>query len=345
MVWHAYPHNPQPKPNSSPVQGGLIRVGPNQLVTSDIDAILRIISPLSRYSGVPESPCPNRSHSSLSCPEGKKCPRQAAPRGSKGGSQLEAIADRRCGCLIRLIEEEFISTEVAFRPLEMASASRWFVSNFLRDLVSCESPASLEEVQHWCNMPDAKRPCMSRLVAALLPVRMMRACRRHIDSNEDPGFKDEHDLKYNHRKTNLCDVDEEETKGVPDKLRDWAHLTAAALATTILHLLKSPTAYHKLKSEIIGCGVSPGSRLPAPPVPRSLSLPSTLPYLRAVVKEGCRMSDAVTAVPPVFRKSPKTVDTILGFEIPGGTEVGADSFGIMQAKKHWGTTLKSFGLS
>ncbi|KAK7957095.1 benzoate 4-monooxygenase cytochrome P450 [Apiospora aurea] len=110
----------------------------------------------------------------------------------------------------------------------------------------------------------------------------------------------------------------------------------------MFYLLSSPAAYDKLKTEAIGRGVIPGSRLPAPSVPRSLSLPSELPYLRAMVKEGFRMSDAVATIPLVFRKSPKTVATILDIQIPGGAEVGPDFFGIMRTTKYWGEDAEVF---
>lgn len=119
------------------------------------------------------------------------------------------------------------------------------------------------------------------------------------------------------------------------KRRQWIHLTADALSTIILHLLSSPTVYSMLKAEI-GGGVVPESRLarthPAP----GATPPLGMSYLQAVVKEGCRMFDAVMTVPPVFRKSPGGVDTILGFQIPADTEVGPDLFGIMRAKNYWG---------
>ena len=54
------------------------------------------------------------------------------------------------------------------------------------------------------------------------------------------------------------------------------------------------------------------------------------------------MSDAAMAVPPVFRKSPHTIDTIMGFRIPAGTEVGPDLFGIMRGKRYWGDDAEVF---
>ncbi|KAK8091122.1 hypothetical protein PG994_000627 [Apiospora phragmitis] len=302
--------------------GGLIRVGPDQLVTSDIESLLRINTPSSGYSGGPasSSSCPSQGLYPFFRPDGKN------PCGYKRDSHLKATVDRQCGRLIRLVEGECIPTKVAsYRPLEMTSASRWLVSNILRDLMYGEPCASLEEGQGRCNMPRTRPQCYSRLVAALLPVRMMRTCRRHFGSDmEGSRPRNEYDDLAHHLK------------------RRWAHLTADALTTIILHLLSSPTAYNKLKAEI-GWGIISGSRFPAAAhIPSALPPLKLLPYLQAVVKEGCRMSDAVITAPPVFRKSPKTVDTILGFQIPGGTEVGPDSFGIMRAKKYWGDDAEAF---
>ncbi|KAK8128548.1 cytochrome P450, partial [Apiospora sp. TS-2023a] len=297
-------------------KGGLIRIGPNHLVTSDIDSILRINSPISGYSGGLAPSCSSQGHCSFSCPDGKKRIGQATSFRYKGDSHMETIVDRQCNRHIRCIEEEFSSTKRGFTLLDMAPASRWLVSNIHRDLAFGElgEPCvSVEEGQGRCDMSGTKRKTLTRLLAALLPVWVMRGS----------GSRGEHDLAQDHLK------------------RHWAVMTADALTTIIIHLLSSPAAYDKLKTEV-GRSFIPGNRLPAtPPIPGAM-LPLEMPYLHAVVKEGCRMSDAMITVPTVFRNSPGGSDTILGFRIPVGTEVGSNLLGIMRAKKYWGGDAEVF---
>lgn len=128
----------------------------------------------------------------------------------------------------------------------------------------------------------------------------------------------------------------------------WAHLTADTLTTILTHILSTSVAYSKLKSEIYERAADLGTQhRPAAAVIRGC-LPSSLwelPYLQAVIKEGRRMSHAAAAAtepPHVSLKSPKTGDVILGFKIPGGTEVGPDVSGIMRATKYWGNDAEVF---
>ncbi|KAK7981630.1 hypothetical protein PG996_009321 [Apiospora saccharicola] len=306
--------------------GGLIRVGPNHLVTSDIDSILRINTPISGYSGGLVPSCSSHGHFSVFWPGGKKCAQQAAPCGYTGDSHMETIVDRECKRLIRWIEEELSSTKGGFKPLDMSSASRWLVSNILRDLAFGEPCVSVEEGHGRWDTSGTKRKTLSRLLASLLPAWVMRRS----------GSRDEDALTQHHLNTNGAEIHRE-----PYELRHSAVLTTDALTTIIIHLLSSPAAYDKLKTEV-GRSFIPGNRLPTtPPIPSAM-LPLEMPYLHAVVKEGCRMSDSVITVPPVFGKSPRGVDNILGFQIPAGTEVGPDLLGIMRAKKYWGDDAEAF---
>lgn len=182
--------NPQPKAYPYSCIGGLTRVGLNQLVTSDIDSILRINSPTSGYSGGPVSACPSQGHCSPPCLGGVKCTRRATPCGYTRDSALEVIVDRQCERLIRWIEDEFISTKEGFKPLDMTLASHWLVSSILRDLAFGEPCASLEQGQGWCNRSGTKRKPFSRLMAALLPIWVMRGS----------GSRDGHCLTQNHLK-------------------------------------------------------------------------------------------------------------------------------------------------
>ncbi|KAK8011443.1 hypothetical protein PG990_010408 [Apiospora arundinis] len=290
---------PTSKTLTTTYQGKLIRVGPNQIVTSDIETILRINSPCSGYSGGIESCLPNQSPCLLSCSDQeKKCTRpEAHPCWYEGESHLEEMVQRQCSRLIASIEQECLSTDVIYKPLEMNSASLWLISNVIRDIVASWSSDPLEDArQSRCAVSRKKRRAISRLVAALLPNR--------------------------------------------DK--------ADTLTTILTHILSTSVAYSKLKSEIYERAADLGTQhRPAAAVIRGC-LPSSLwelPYLQAVIKEGCRMSHAAaaaTALPHVSLKSPKTGDIILGFKIPGGTEIGPDVSGIMRATKYWGNDAEAF---
>lgn len=104
---------------------------------------------------------------------------------------------------------------------------------------------------------------------------------------------------------------------------------------TLLLLASNPVAYTKLQSEIDN-GIREGKI--SSPIKDVES--RQLPYLQAVIKEGLRAFPVVTAT--FFKRVPKGGDTISGFYVPEGTEVGHNVFGIMRAKKYWGEDADVF---
>lgn len=90
-----------------------------------------------------------------------------------------------------------------------------------------------------------------------------------------------------------------------------ADSTAVMLATIIFHLVQNTESYRHLKEEVLdAAGRSTGAVVD----------PQTLPYLRAVVKEGLRLGQAnPTRLTRVVPESGLQVGTIY---VPGGTVVG-----------------------
>ncbi|KAK6852758.1 cytochrome P450 [Apiospora arundinis] len=223
----------------------------------------------------------------------------------------------------------------------MNSTSLWLVSNIIRDIVASGSSDPLKDAQCRCTVSEMKRRAISRLAAAMLPNRDKGSCRCPRGIQGYSGSL--HQLGING-----CDADEEVLEELPAALQHWAHLTADILTTTLTHILSNPVAYSKLKAEVCERAADLGAQHRPTAAVICGSLSSSLwelPYLQAVMKEGCRMSHAAAAAtepPHVSLKSPKTGDVILGFKIPGGTEVGPDVSGIMRATKYWGNDAEVF---
>lgn len=104
---------------------------------------------------------------------------------------------------------------------------------------------------------------------------------------------------------------------------------ATCIRMTLTHIVAAPLVYNNIKAEIDGA-VSKG--LISSPIRDSES--RKLPFLRAVILEGLRISPA--APPPVFKKVPKGGYTISGYRVPEGTEIGYNTLGAMRAKRYWG---------
>ncbi|KAI9930243.1 hypothetical protein ASPWEDRAFT_733106 [Aspergillus wentii DTO 134E9] len=93
------------------------------------------------------------------------------------------------------------------------------------------------------------------------------------------------------------------------------------LAITIFHLLWNPCTYQKLQAELVAA-------LPDLRTDPSWSAMEELPYLKAVIKEGLRLSAVVTSRLP--RIAPNEVLRVQGWEIPPGTPVGMSNHFILR---------------
>lgn len=111
--------------------------------------------------------------------------------------------------------------------------------------------------------------------------------------------------------------------------------TAHALRMTLLSLITSPTAYTSLVSEIAAAS---GAGKASSPITWAES--QVLPYLGAVVKEGMRMWPPVAGLG--FKRVPANGDSIGGYFIPGGTEIGQGFQGVGRSKAVWGDDADVF---
>jgi cytochrome P450 len=87
--------------------------------------------------------------------------------------------------------------------------------------------------------------------------------------------------------------------------------SALVLASTSFHILANPEVLHKLKTELTSAIPDPGTL--------SLQKLEQLPYLSAVVTEGLRISNSLSARLP--RASPDSPITFREWQIPPGTPV------------------------
>ncbi|KAI1128805.1 cytochrome P450 [Nemania abortiva] len=89
-----------------------------------------------------------------------------------------------------------------------------------------------------------------------------------------------------------------------------ADSTAVMLATILFHLVQQPAALARLREEVVG--TAPGAD------------PQSLPYLRAVVREGLRLGMANPT--RLTRVVPDAGLTVSGYALPPGTNVGAAAY-------------------
>lgn len=111
--------------------------------------------------------------------------------------------------------------------------------------------------------------------------------------------------------------------------------TATAIRTTMLYLMSSPQAYHKLAHEVRTADAE--GRLSTPITDEEAR---ALPYLQAVIKEGMRVFPPVAGLMPTV--VPPGGDVIGGVPVPEGTEIGWSAFGVQHNKEVYGLDAESF---
>jgi cytochrome P450 len=104
---------------------------------------------------------------------------------------------------------------------------------------------------------------------------------------------------------------------------------------TVLCLINNPQAYRALQDEIYEAeGRKDISEMVTEAETRNL------PYLQAVIRESLRMYPPVTGLG--FKQVPQGGDTLCGYFVPGGTQIGHNFYGLGRSKRVWGADADVF---
>lgn len=119
--------------------GNLFRIGPNQVITTDVDVIRRIAHPKSMYSKSPFYQTfrfiPTQDHTFSLLDEAEHSRRRTIlGPGYSASIHVEECIERQCARLIDLIERKFISDEANHRPLDITLISFCFSMDCVGDL-------------------------------------------------------------------------------------------------------------------------------------------------------------------------------------------------------------------
>lgn len=102
---------------------------------------------------------------------------------------------------------------------------------------------------------------------------------------------------------------------------------------TLVSLMTTPQAYNTLVAEIQSASSSISH-------PITWIETQTLPYLRAVIREGLRIWPPVSGLG--FKQVPSRGAHINGYFVPGGTEIGQGFHGVGRSKAVWGEDADVF---
>ncbi|KAK3938622.1 cytochrome P450 [Diplogelasinospora grovesii] len=190
------------------------------------------------------------------------------------------------------------------------------------------------------DVPLIRRIVFSPLMAGLMPKhtdesglgKVLGIARKIVGKRYDEEVTGERDMIGSFMRAGLTRIECEAETGL--QIIAATDTTAGAIRSTMVHLLTSPPAYARLKSEVrkaVESGVS---------FPITLDQARKLPYLQAVIWEGLRMRPP--AVYGHYKVVPPGGDTLNGVFIPGGTAIGHNMTAMMRNEAVFGQDVDVF---
>ena len=119
-----------------------------------------------------------------------------------------------------------------------------------------------------------------------------------------------------------------------------AETTSVSIRLILLSLLTTPEAYRKLQAEIDAYYAERAAHGADPNSVISYAHSKSLLYLQGAIREGMRLWPPSAGL--FSRDVPKAGDTIHGYYLPPGTEIGQSMYGIGRRRDLWGEDADVF---
>ncbi|KAK1758886.1 cytochrome p450 [Echria macrotheca] len=345
--------------------GPLVRIGPNEVMFSDPETLRRcsaVRSPYTRgeyYEAACVSPGKHHSFSIIDDAAHTALKKKVSPGYSgldNGG--FEPAVDDMVKALVDLIERKYISTDTEANPIEFAHRAQFFTLDTISDVAHSKPFGHLEkdeDVFQYIHYTSLTIPVFTSILVIpglykwiqrwplnkLAPTSMdkygigmmMGFAEKLVDERMRPGAKQHRDIVQsfiNHGLTR-----DEIIQETCIQILGGSDTTATAMRMTLLYLINTPPALRKLLAEIDE-GIASGKI--SSPISNAEAL--ALPYLQAVIREGLRVFPPAVGV--VYKAVPKGGDTIHGYFLPEGTQVGQNLWGMQHSRKIFGADADSF---
>ncbi|KAK6223056.1 cytochrome P450 [Colletotrichum tabaci] len=340
--------------------GPIVRVGPNDLITSDPDLIKHMLNVRSTYKrsnwydGMRLKPGKDNVLSARDDDLHQKLrSKMAAGYSGKEIEDLEAKIDQNVLRLVGLLEKYGSRDE----PFDFGLKAQYFTLDAISDIAFGEPFGDLEtdsDVHGYIETMDQNMPTiiLTSVLPWLLTLLSSPLFRRMMPSEEDsigvgkimsiakqvaatrfgPKKKIQKDMLGSFVARGLTQAEAESE--ILMQLLAGSDTTATAIRATLLHIITSPRVTAALRAEIDAAGLSRAVV--------SEAEAREMPYLQAVIKEGLRI------FPPVVGQMSKEVsnrgagDTFKGVHLPEGTRIGYCAWGIFRRSDVWGADSHFF---
>ncbi|KAH8892633.1 cytochrome P450 [Thozetella sp. PMI_491] len=347
--------------------GTLVRIGPNELLCTDPEVLKdmsAVRSPYTKGTFYETGRVVPGEDNIVSIRDEKKHKELRAKMGPAYSGKandvhgLESGIDRQMAKLIELFERKYLSTSKEHRPFDFTEKSQFFALDVMGDLGFGHPFGYLSEdkdLHDFLQINASAQPVMNFLstmpwltnilhrwpLCLALPKegdqvgygRLMGFAKGLIDARLNSNEKHHKDMMQSLIDNGL--TRRELVQQVFLQTIAGSNSSAYAMAMTLLCLLSSPASYATLQAEI-DRGIAEG-RISSP---ISDAEARKLPYLQAVVREGLRMYPPVTGLG--FKQVPKGGDTINGYFVPEGTQVGQNFHGLCRSQEIWGPDADLF---
>ncbi|KAL2675357.1 hypothetical protein Neosp_011541 [[Neocosmospora] mangrovei] len=316
--WHRLRHIPGPRG-----AGPLVRIGPNELLSTDPGVLRNMSAVRSTYtkgdfymSGriVPDvdNVVSERNEVKHKAMKAKMTPGYSGKENE--GFGFEAGIDRQLLNFIALLDREYTSAPGETRPVDLAEKTQFFALDAIGDVSFGEPFGYLtqdEDLYHYNEINVSSLGAMN--VVSVYPWLTKIVHRWPLKlllprEGDQVGFG--------------------RLMGIAG-----SNSSAHALRMIILSIITNPPAHASLLAEIREHASSVST-------PISWAQIQTLPYLRAVVREGLRMWPPLAGLG--FKQVPPEGDTINGFFVPGGTQIGQGFHAVGRSRLIWGDDADMF---
>ncbi|KAK1980365.1 cytochrome P450 [Colletotrichum cereale] len=343
--------------------GSIVRVGPNDLITSDPDLMKRMLNVRTTYrrsnwyDGMRLKPGQDNVLSARDDELHHRLrSKMAAGYSGKEVENLEAKIDQNVLRLVDLLDK-YVSED---KPFDFGAKAQYFTLDVISDIAFGEPFGDLatdSDVHGYIKTMEQNMPTiiMTSVLPWLLALLSSPLFRHMMPSEKDavgvgktmgiakkvaaerfgPNKKVQKDMLGSFVARGLSQAEAESE--VLMQLLAGSDTTATAIRATILHVITNPKASAALRAEIDAAASSDLSR----PVVSDAEA-RTMPYLQAVVREGLRI------FPPVAGQMSKEVsnggagDTFKGVHLPEGTRIGYCAWGVFRRPDVWGPDAHVF---
>ncbi|KAK5661831.1 hypothetical protein OQA88_9934 [Cercophora sp. LCS_1] len=341
--------------------GSVIRIGPNEVMTTDVDTLHHISGVKSgwrkdRWYIIGKMGDASSILVLLEPEERKERKKKIAPAyAGKGTDSFEEGVDRGMSLLIDSLEERYASKKIA---VNLGRHIHYMALDTLGEVAYSQDLGFLKnnkDMGDFLKINDQMIPIIATLsnytslflmlnkwpLNLLLPRAgdqsglgaVMGFTAGLIDDRLKPGAKPKRDIlqSFINNGLNRAEVLVEVT------LQFFAgtDTTASVVTLCLLYLVTNPTAYRKLQSELDAASLST-------PILSDAEARS-LPYLQACIRETLRLTPPLSSG-AFYKEVPPAGDTLCGVFVPGGVRVGtnASMYAVGRDGTFWGVDAEVF---